>query len=383
MRKTRVVFVGVFMLMSLSLTCHLLGSDRAEKVKSSAYPGHGHDNDQDVWNLLAVFPASTNTTMDDCRVCHPGGIVKKRKMNSCDYCHATINSPEPWTPLNVFGFAYLHAGRSVDAVKSILAFDSDGDGWSNGDEIRMRSYPGEADSVPNQQVMSNRILSSEDLSQIPRYSQFLLVNTTRHEDCFVEYSGWKLTDILQSVGSNLDSVTHVTAISWDGFRRDYSREEIFNDFPKGLYYEGMNRPEYLKGCPAWVEYPAKDPERVKSGKVIPDVLRLILADERWGIKLDPLSRNEKGKLKGEGPFRMIMPQKKPDRPDQPLSSTNPDCPDPYNPKTHHNGGDCARGVIALLVHPATEGSQEPDWRSKADELIRNRQLMVFGNIQQK
>ena len=58
-------------------------------VSSRAYKGHA--NDQDMNDLVAVYPGIAGTRLDDCHLCHTGGEVtsggKTRTKNACDFCH--------------------------------------------------------------------------------------------------------------------------------------------------------------------------------------------------------------------------------------------------------------------------------------------------------
>ncbi len=66
----------------------------------------------------------TNSRIDNCTLCHPGGDTGS---------------------LNGYGNAYSKAGRSFTAIEGL---DSDGDGYTNIQEIAAKTYPGDATDHP-------------------------------------------------------------------------------------------------------------------------------------------------------------------------------------------------------------------------------------------
>jgi len=348
-------------------------------VSTKAYRGHANDVDQQ--NFVEQYPEITGTILDDCRVCHSGGVQNGRQLNSCDYCHAIYKKDGFTKSLNIYGKEYMEEGRSLEALKKLDSMDPDSDGFPSGKEIAAGSFPGEKNSVPNQSKVKSRRITLDDLSKLPTFDQLVLLNTHKHKDCYSVYSGWTLEALLRSLGTNFDTLTQVTVVSWDGFQKDFTKEMILRAFPQGIIREGMDTVEYLGTCPKWVEYPTEIPNGSVKGDRIVNPLRVMLAHKRNGELIPPLGRNENGKLKGEGPYRMILPQSNPSLPDQPEKSSHPDCPNPFDESLDHNSGDCPRGVIGIQVHPMPANSREPDWRTMADDLQKSSSILVFGNIQ--
>ena len=346
---------------------------------SKAYAGHDHDKAKDITVLMTVHPELAGTVLDDCRLCHCDGIWKKKYKNHCDYCHVSRHTKGYADTLNSYGKDYSAAGRSVKAMKSIESKDSDLDGIINSIEISSLTQPGESASRPNLKPAPSIILNPEKLAKIKRHSQFLLLNAHRASDAYATYSGWQMYDLLDHVGG-LSNMSVITLISHDGFRKDYTKKDIYLPFTRCVFYGYMNTKDFLGDCPTWVKYPEKISAEIESGKEIPGEQRLILADQKNGKPLKLLHRNEQGKLTGEGPLRAIYPQISNAPPDQPMHTTSPDCPNPFDESIHHNAGDCARGVIAMIVHPLPEGTEEPDWQSQVDELLRSGSIMIFGAI---
>ena len=63
---------------------------------------------------------------------------------SCDACHKDGGG----SPLNAYGDSYKQAKMNAAAFDAIAAQDSDGDGFTNGDEAKAQANPGAASSTP-------------------------------------------------------------------------------------------------------------------------------------------------------------------------------------------------------------------------------------------
>lgn len=61
--------------------------------------------------------------------------------NFCNVCHERSSGG----PLNGFGVDYARFGRNMEAVSGL---DSDGDGYTNADELAAGTFPGDPDSFP-------------------------------------------------------------------------------------------------------------------------------------------------------------------------------------------------------------------------------------------
>lgn len=61
--------------------------------------------------------------------------------NYCNVCHATASGG----PLNVFGDDYLRLGLNINATANL---DSDGDGFTNEEELAADTFPGDPNSYP-------------------------------------------------------------------------------------------------------------------------------------------------------------------------------------------------------------------------------------------
>lgn len=85
-------------------------------------------NSNDLSNAVSAYPSINGTRLDTCTLCHTSSIPN----------------------LNPFGSAYKNAGRSTSAFSAIESTDSDGDGFTNIQEIMALTFPGDASDFPAQ-----------------------------------------------------------------------------------------------------------------------------------------------------------------------------------------------------------------------------------------
>ena len=343
---------------------------------STAYPDHGVN--RDLNSFLTVYPETIGSPLDDCGLCHRRGSDSRTESTSCDGCHEIYLRRGFRATLNAYGMVYMDRGRSVRAIRRIAEEDADSDGYSNHDEIVKLCFPGEVQSHPDQVVMPSVRLNSADLNSLPRHRQFILMNAHRHNDYYVTYAGWRMDHILHRAG--VKTYTGITVISWDGFKKYYPADAFQAIYPSAVYYGPDQFVASHPDCAQWLRYPDSLPPGLSSGEPIPGEPRIILAAQRDDRLLQPLGRGIDGRLRGEGPYRLVVPQRDAAGPDQSMAENNPGCPFPFREEIHHNSGDSVRGVVALLVHPAPAGMREVDWRSQADGLLSLRELLIFGNI---
>jgi hypothetical protein len=82
----------------------------------------------DLGNAESKYPSIVGSRLDTCSLCHTSSIPN----------------------LNPFGSAYKNAGRSTSAFSAIESTDSDGDGFTNIQEIMALTFPGDASDFPAQ-----------------------------------------------------------------------------------------------------------------------------------------------------------------------------------------------------------------------------------------
>lgn len=111
----------------------------------------------------------------------------------------------------------------------------------------------------------------------------------------------------------------------------------------------------------------------------------MLAYERDGIALDTSYLDvASGKIDGEGPLRIVVPQATPGKPDRGLKYSPTTCNDgyDYNEEADHNAGSMVRGVMAIRIDPMPAGVEEFDYMNGGWAYINAKQAIVYGhNVQ--
>ena len=341
-----------------------------------------HQNDQDINNFLAVYPFARSTKLDDCSLCHPGS--PNGKSGSCDYCHQTYGLKAPHTPpvpLNSYGDAYKAVGRTAASIQTIQNLDSDGDSKTNLEEIQALAFPGDPKDYPGLVSAPVIGLNLERILKLPDYSEFLLLNASKSQDFYARYRGVKVKDLLSYVGVRKEA-THITVFSPDGFSQKFPINaptdpkdlpyNVMGPYPYGTYYGGLD----------FVDY-SFIPNHLDHGDRIPDKLYMLLAYMRDGDPLTPGKINPTTlKLDGEGPYRLIPPQKTAGSPDRPSTAT-PVVPDDgwnYGANNDHNAGFSARTVSAIRVEPLPSGTTDFNWYEGGWNLVDKAKLVIYGAI---
>ena len=379
-------YAFLLFLLTVSLTAFISCSSDDDAVSSRAYSGH--ENDRDANNFAAVYPETVGTRLDDCHTCHRSGVSgtdTAKVYNSCDYCHLiefpnssyTTGVPKTFEDtLNAFGKAYYSSGRSKVALRNIAKDDSDGDGYTNEYEISEMRYPGDDSSKPDQPLAPTVVLTLDDLENMPTYTEFLLMNTTKQQfDDYATYEGVRIIDLLKSAGVDVSGAEGITVYAPDGFGKDYSMNDITAQYPNGVFYK---TPEFSDPDMELVNYPSVLPETAVDGKEIPDALYLMLAIYRDGVLLDKsYYESETGRLTGEGPYRTIMPQVTPSRPDRGSKFNVYGDGWDFDAVIDHNAGNCVRGACVIRVNPMPEGYEEYDWKN-GWSLIEDGKVIIYG-----
>jgi len=355
-----------------------------------------HQNDTDINNFLTVYPSAKSTKLDDCALCHKSGNItdptsgKTTFYGSCDYCHHTYNTQAPHgdilQTLNSYGLAYNSAERNQDAIKAIAGTDSDGDGYLNGVEIQALTYPGDARDYPGLVAAPAMGMNLARLLKLPGYSEFLLLNASNSRDFYARYTGVKMIDLLKHAGISKNA-TQIRVYSPDGFSQvfpidapdpqtDPSKKilyDVMGPYPYGTFYGGLEFVDYgiAFGC-------------LENGDLIPDKLYMVLAYSRDG---DPLTTGKINpttlSLDGEGPYRLIPPQKIAGSPDRSCKAGTPQLGDGWDcDSTHkeHNAGYSARTVTAIRVDPLPAGTTDFNWYEGGWNMVDRAKLVIYGAI---
>ena len=224
-------------------------------------------------------------------------------------------------------------------------------------EIQALTFPGNASDYPGLVPAPAIGMNLERLLKLPGYSEFLLLNASNSRDFYARYTGVKIKDLLKYAGIRKEA-TQITVFSPDGFSQlfpmtlpdpqtDPSKPQydVMGPYPYGTYYGGLPFVDYgiIPGC-------------LDNGERIPDKLYMLTAYLRDGDPLTPGKINPTTlSLDGEGPYRLIPPQKVAGSPDRsskmrPLTGEHMDC-DKINKE--HNAGFSARTVTAIRVDPTS------------------------------
>jgi len=385
-------------LLILSLSVAGCSSAVSDAVLSSrSYKGPASDRDANAF--VTAFPATAGTRLDDCQTCHRGGSfttgagqdLRTTPKNACDFCHLIehpapgFNEPQPKgfaDTLNPFGADYRGAGRTREALAAIAPRDSDGDGATNQAEIADLKYPGDPSSRPGQQAAPLKTFSLADLKGLTEHEQFLLANATRQQfDPYVTYKGVKVKDLLAAAGVDTSAAGFqgITVIAPDGYLKDIDREAVTAAYPAGIFFAGLDIVTLGAAC-GFVQYPAALPPGLTDGQPIPGEPWLLLAYERDGKPLDPSTLDiTSGRIEGEGPYRLVVPQRKPSKPDR-GSAHATQCNDgnEFDAAKDHNAGDMVRGVIAIRVNPLPTGMEDFDYRNGGWAYVENQSIVVYG-----
>jgi hypothetical protein len=374
-------------------------SDDENRISSRAYKGH--ESDADINNFATVYPDTIGTRLDDCQTCHKGdtftydkgGQIVSVYKNSCDYCHLIQHPSEDFIEtqptgyaetLNPYGTDYAKAGRSRQALRDIAADDSDSDSFSNEEEIADLKYPGDPDSQPGQQVAPLETMTMADVKALPAHEQFMLANSHKQEyDQYAAYKGVKVKDLIEAAGVDPTDadIAGITVIAPDGYMKDFSMDAVLNPFPAGLYHAGLDNAALGTEC-GLVTYPDTLPSGLTDGGAIPGEQWLMLAYQRDGLALDPCNLDiTSGRINGEGPFRIIVPQSTPGSPDRGSRYSPTECNDgfDYDDSKDHNAGAMVRGVTGIRINPLPADYEDFDHQNGGWAFIDNQSVVVYGH----
>jgi len=224
-------------------TCLLL---LAALPVTAAYKAHNADADTSYF--LAVYPAAKDTKLDNCYLCHTGGLQGKKSLDSCDYCHVVYGFKPPHgdikATLNPYGLDYLANGKGQAAIEAIAEEDSDGDKYTNAEEIAALRLPGDAKDNPGVEEASAVVYSRAELRQLDATKQFMAVDTAKAGDFFATYTGVAMWELLQAAGVREDA-TDITVFAADGYSRNFDISDIQQDYEQGRFFSKY----------PWIKYP--------------------------------------------------------------------------------------------------------------------------------
>ncbi|MBN1932511.1 MAG: hypothetical protein JW786_12985 [Desulfobacterales bacterium] len=365
-------------------------------MASAAYH-HGGDTDSDVF--LSVYPDKDGTKLDNCALCHSGGQYEKKtgqwvSLGSCQWCHYKYGydaSGDIDATLNPYGRDYRDNGRNATALTDIenVDVDSDGDGYTNIEEINALRYPGDANDNPDMVSAPFRIYTREELEMLSQHSQFMLMNTHKSGDFYAQYTGVVMEKLLKDAGI-LPSATNIMVYAPDGWAQYHPLEpdpdplfyHVNGEYPPAVFYydtqaDASIYSEYTGY--GWCDYSAPSCDGRENGESI-EGLKMILAFKRDGAYLDPGILTLDNKLDGEGPFRIVPPQKDPGPPDQSSNSDIQDVIWPFNENADHNAGFSTRSATIIRVDPLPEGTTDINIFEAGWNFVDENKIIVYGAI---
>jgi hypothetical protein len=361
---------------------------------SAAFSGYHHMGEEDSAQFLKIYPDKAKTKLDSCGLCHSGGQYEKRpgmfvSLGSCQYCHLRYGYDGIGNiddTLNPYGRDYLNNGRDEASIKAIDSKDSDGDGFTNRLEILAVRFPGSKNDDPTKKTAPSRVYIREQLEALPQHTQFILMNSSKSGDFYAEYKGVTLETLLNDVGI-LDSATGIRVYSPDGWSQyhplepdpDPSLYHVFGTYPSSVYQYNIQADKAKGG---WCDYSSvscaerkhNDPINVQGG------LKLMLAYKHDNEDLTPGILSPDNKLDGEGPYRVIVPQKIPTPPDQESTSPDQDLIWPYKADWDHNAGSATRTATIIKVEPLPEGTTDIDLLEAGWQFVDQGKIIIYGAI---
>ncbi len=370
-------------------------------ISTAAYQ-HAGDAQKDLKVFLSVYPHAAGTKLDNCVLCHAGGqytdskTQKTATMSSCRYCHAITDygkqADRYAETLNPYGRDYLSKGRNEAALAAIATIDSDGDGYSNLEEITSVRYPGDKNDDPSKVAAPFMIFDKAQLEAMPQHSQFMLMNAVKSGDYYAQYSGVLMEGLLTTAGIRPDAAG-ITVYAPDGYCVSYpiadapqNEGSAYAPYVNGVYPQADYYYDRAadKAGGGWCDYSSPgnagrsngDPIRVDGG------LRMILALRADGVDLIPGRLDSDNKLaRGtEGPFRAIAPQKFAGPPDQPSTNSNPSLIWPYDPVFDHNTGFSVKSATVIKVEPLPKGTTDIDILEAGWNYLDSGKIVIYGNI---
>jgi hypothetical protein len=359
------------------------------------FAAYHHMGEIDSGIFLYVHPDKAGTKLDSCNLCHSGGSYQQGSktvtLGSCQWCHYKFGydaSGNIDDTLNPYGKEYKSNGRSANAVESIATLDSDGDGYTNAAEIAANRYPGDPNDDPSKVTAPYRIFTKEQLEKMPQHTQFMLMNTHKSGDFYAQYTGVTMDRLLHKL--LLPEATGIKVHAPDGWAQFHPLYpdpnpifyHVFGDYVSSLFYYNEQADIALNPASGWCEYYAPSVAEYKHGDPIINSsgLKMLLAIKRDGQYLTPGVLTPQNKLDGEGPYRIVPPQKIPGPPDQKSTSTYQDVIWPFDDNADHNAGFSTRSATIIKVEPLPEGTTDIDTMEAGWPYVDSAQIVIYGSI---
>jgi hypothetical protein len=366
-------------------------------IASPGFAAYHHEGENDSDKFISVYPDKAGTKLDHCALCHSGGQYTNKKgklvsLGSCQWCHYTYGYDAGGNILdtmNAYGKAYHDNGRNTAAIRAIENIDSDGDGYTNIEEIDAARYPGNSADDPGKITAPFRIYTKAQLKALGTHTQFMLMNTSRSGDFYAEYTGVPMEDLLNNAGI-LPTATGILVYAPDGWSQYHPLEidpdpELYHvngTYPDSVYYYNAEADTALNPSIGWCDYSAPSCQGRKPMDPIVNSngLKMILAYAREGQNMDPGILNLDNKLDGEGPFRVVPPQKNPNAPDQSSTAGDQNVIWHYDFDWDHNAGASSRTVTIIKVEPLPEGTTDIDVLEAGWAFVDQEKVIIYGAL---
>jgi len=368
-------------------------------IASLGLSAYHHMGEKDSESFLAVYKGKVaGTKLDSCNLCHTGGSYVDPKgktvtLGSCQWCHYKYGydgSGDIKATLNAYGAAYNDNGRNKAAIRKIKKLDSDGDGFSNDAEIRAKSFPGDASDTPTKVYAPAVVYSRQELEAMPQHTQFMLMNTHKSGDFYTEYSGVTMETLLATAGIS-DTATNIKVFAPDGWSQYHPLEpdpdplayHVNGTYPVATYHYTTTADAVLNTVFGWCDYSSPANAQFIDGEpiTVTNGLRMLLAIKRDGAYLTPGVLTSSNKLDGEGPFRVVPPQKVEGPPD--IASTSDYSQTaywPFNASWDHNAGYSTRSATIIKVEPLPPGTTDINTYEAGWGYVDTAKIVVYGNI---
>ena len=374
---------------------------------SNGFAAYHHEGEKDAAKFLTAYPSKAGTKLDNCNLCHTGGeyVNDKGKTvygGSCQFCHGTYKYDGSGgavalaNTLNTYGADYKAAGMTAQAISDIDGDNSDGDSYTNAEEIAANTFPGNADDHPGLTPAPYRVYTLGQLESLGGHTQFMLMNTSRSGDFYAEYTGVPMKTLLDDAGI-LGTATGIWVYAPDGWGQTHPLEyegglesyHVYGNmpgqnyqYPPATYYWDEKADEALNPDTGWCDYSAPSCVGRTHGTAIQVAggLKAILAYKREGAYMDAGVLNVENRLDGEGPYRVVVPQKFVGPPDQSSKSGSPVDLWPYTYDWDHSAGSCSRSATIIKVEPLPEGMTDIDILEVGWAYVDKRKIIVYGAI---
>ncbi|MFV0438837.1 MAG: hypothetical protein ACK5PS_15775 [Desulfopila sp.] len=156
---------------------------------------------------------------------------------------------------------------------------------------------------------------------------------------------------------------------------------VYGTYPGARFYYD-EQADMAVNPDGWCDYSSESVALLSNGETIQvkDGLKMVLAYRRDGQYLEPGRLAEDNKLVGEGPFRVVPPQKRPGPPDQRLTAVDQNVVWSFDDRADHNGGYATRSATLIKVDPLPPGTTDIDIMEAGWSFVDEGKILVYGAL---